>query len=284
MGAEADRQGPASGDTDRQLTRRTALRSAVGVAGGAALAGGAGTATAQSGEFGGWFDNVSNFDGVVDMTGQDEVTVDVGVQANGGALGFGPAAVQVSPGTTVVWEWTGEGGGHNVVAEDGTFSSGEEFVSEAGYTYEYTFESEGTYRYICVPHEQLGMKGAVVVGGSGDNEGGGGGGGEPVTRPPGTSTGLAVFAAVLFGALASPILLGYRLNRQLPAGAAGEGAAESQQVTEAAVEEPTEEIGHDEFDPTGTLGLVLVYLGILVVMWVFMYFVEFLNNGPTVIG
>jgi halocyanin-like protein len=272
-------------DPSSGVTRRTALRSAVGLAGGAALAGGAGSAAAQSdGEFGGWFDNVSNFEGVADRTGQDEVTVDVGVQANGGALGFGPAAVRVSPGTTVVWEWTGEGGGHNVVAEDGTFSSGEEFVSEAGYTYDYTFESEGTYRYICVPHETLGMKGVVVVGGSGDNEGGGGGGGEPVTRPPGTTTGLAVFAAVLFGALASPLLLGWRFDRQLTSGVAGEGAAESRQVTESAVEEPTEEVGHDEFDPTGTLGLVLVYLGILVVMWVFMYFVEFLNNGPTVIG
>jgi hypothetical protein len=29
---------------------------------------------------------------------------------------------------------------------------------------------------------------------------------------------------------------------------------------------------------------VLVYLGILGVMWVFVYLVEFLNNGPTVIG
>jgi len=44
------------------------------------------------------------------------------------------------------------------------------------------------------------------------------------------------------------------------------------------------EIGHDEFDPVGTLSLILVYLAILVVMWIFMYFVEFLGNGPTVVG
>ncbi len=44
------------------------------------------------------------------------------------------------------------------------------------------------------------------------------------------------------------------------------------------------EIGHDEFDPVGTLALILVYLAILVVMWFFMYFVEFLGNGPTVVG
>lgn len=46
----------------------------------------------------------------------------------------------------------------------------------------------------------------------------------------------------------------------------------------------TREIGHDEFDPVGTLALILVYLAILVVMWFFMYFVEFLGNGPTVVG
>ncbi len=44
------------------------------------------------------------------------------------------------------------------------------------------------------------------------------------------------------------------------------------------------EIGHDEFDPKGTLALILVYFAILVVMWIFMYFVEFLGNELTVIG
>jgi halocyanin-like protein len=241
-------------------------------------------------DYGDWFSDVSNYDGTtVDARGQEEVTVGVGTEGNGGNLAFDPPAVHVDSGTTVTWEWTGEGGGHNVVAEDGTFSSGEEFVSEAGYTYSYTFESDGLYRYVCVPHEGLGMKGAVVVGDDypSTGGGGGGGGGAPVTRPPGATTGLAVFAAILFGALASPILVGWRLdrNRAVGAGAGGAGTAgESVQVTEAAVEEPAEAVEHDEFDPTGTLSLVLVYMGILAVMWVFMYFVEFLQNGPTVIG
>jgi len=270
---------PRPGDTTPDgITRRTALRSAAGAVGGAALAGGAGAAAAQSDGFDGWFDDVDNYDGVVDRRGNDEVTVDVGVDANGGAFGFGPAAVRVSPGTTVVWEWTGEGGQHNVVAEDDTFDSGQA-VSSADTTFEHTFEETGTYLYVCTPHEAIGMKGAVVVeegSGSGGDSGGGGG---AVTRPPGTSTGLAVFGGVLFAALAAAPLLGWRANRRLSA-----GAAVSERVTESAVEQPAEEVGHDEFDPTGTLSLVLVYLGILGVMWVFMYFVEFLNNGPTVIG
>jgi len=43
------------------------------------------------------------------------------------------------------------------------------------------------------------------------------------------------------------------------------------------------EIGHDEFDPVGTVVLVFVYFLIVVLLWVFMYFVEFLGNGPTVV-
>ncbi|WP_135806175.1 halocyanin domain-containing protein [Halorussus marinus] len=112
-------------------------------------------------EFDGWFDDTSNFDGVVDETGSDEVTVEVGVDANGGAFGFGPAAVAVSPGTTVVWEWTGKGSFHNVVAENGDFES--EQTDEEGFTFEHTFESAGTYKYICSPHETMGMVGAIVV-------------------------------------------------------------------------------------------------------------------------
>lgn len=42
-----------------------------------------------------------------------------------------------------------------------------------------------------------------------------------------------------------------------------------------------ETIGHDEFDPTGTLTLIALYFVLLVVMWLFTYFVEFLGNHPT---
>ncbi|MFC4549577.1 MULTISPECIES: halocyanin domain-containing protein [Halorussus] len=112
-------------------------------------------------DFGGWFDGVGNFDGVVDRTGSDEVTVKVGTRANGAAYGFGPAAVKVSPGTTVVWKWTGDGGSHNVVAKGGGFES--KYHTKSGATFEHTFESAGTYEYYCLPHKTMGMKGAIVV-------------------------------------------------------------------------------------------------------------------------
>ena len=44
------------------------------------------------------------------------------------------------------------------------------------------------------------------------------------------------------------------------------------------------EIEHDDFDPIGTASLIVIYFIILVIMWVLVYFVEFLGRGPTVIG
>ena len=119
-----------------------------------------------------YLSDANNYEGSVeDLTGEDSVTVEVGA---GSGLAFGPAAIQVDPGTTVTWEWTGEGGGHNVVDEDGKFES--EIVSEGGHTFEYTFEESGTTRYYCAPHKASGMKGAVVVGDGGGGGGGGNGG------------------------------------------------------------------------------------------------------------
>lgn len=105
-----------------------------------------------------WMGDVDNYDGVADETGHDTVAVTVG---SDGGYAFGPAAVKVSPGTTVVWEWSGEGGGHDVTAEDGSFES--EYVDEAGHTFEHTFEETGTTKYVCSPHETMSMKGAVIV-------------------------------------------------------------------------------------------------------------------------
>ncbi|WP_058366334.1 halocyanin domain-containing protein [Haloparvum sedimenti] len=109
-------------------------------------------------DYGGWFDGVDNYEATLDRTDADEVTVEVGAEDG---LKFAPPAVAVSTGTTVVWEWTGQGGDHNVSEEDGTFES--ELSGEEGHTFEYTFEESGTFRYVCTPHESVGMKGAIHV-------------------------------------------------------------------------------------------------------------------------
>lgn len=100
-----------------------------------------------------------NYDGeLVDQTGQSTARVDVGA---GDGYVFAPPAIAVDAGTTVVWEWTGQGGIHDVTDVDGNFGS--EMLSEAGTTFEHTFEESGVSRYVCKPHETMEMKGTVVV-------------------------------------------------------------------------------------------------------------------------
>jgi len=162
-------------DTDRDVSRRGFLRAAsAGAAGAAVGAGATGTAVAQEAPYDGYLSDVDNFDGTTaDMTGQDEVAIAVGAEGNGGGFAFDPPAVQVDPGTTVVWEWTGAGGQHNVVDEDGAFES--DLVGEEGFTFEYTFDS-GVVKYFCQPHKGLGMKGVVAVGDTAEEGSGGGDG------------------------------------------------------------------------------------------------------------
>ncbi|GAB3418228.1 hypothetical protein GCM10027435_17930 [Haloparvum alkalitolerans] len=162
-----------------QYDRRTVLRAAGATALGVSLAGcsggggGGGTEDGSGGggggddgpepvdeepSYDGWFDDVGNYESTLDYTDADEVTVAVGA---GNGLQFEPPAIQVAAGTTVVWEWTGEGGEHNVAAEDDSFES--DLSSEEGYTFEQTFEESGVHKYACTPHRASGMKGAVVV-------------------------------------------------------------------------------------------------------------------------
>jgi halocyanin-like protein len=106
-----------------------------------------------------WLSDVGNYESFEDRTGQDSVTIDVGAEANAGAFGFGPPAVYVETGTTVTWEWTGQGGQHNVVNNGGSFESS----LQASGSFEHTFEEAGQFQYFCQPHQSLGMKGAIIV-------------------------------------------------------------------------------------------------------------------------
>ena len=108
--------------------------------------------------YGDWFQNARNFEGTIDETDSDEITVLVGA---GDGLAYDPAAVRITTGTTITWEWTGEGGNHDVVEEDGVFES-ERYIDE-GETFSHTFDEAGVYRYVCTPHQTQGMLGAVEV-------------------------------------------------------------------------------------------------------------------------
>ena len=148
--------------------RRRFLRllAGAGTAGTAALAGcssgdgeGEGNGGGNGSPYDGWLENASGFDGnPADETGTSEVTVEVGA---GDGFAFAPAAVRVSPGTTVVWKWTGKGSQHNVVAEGGGFES--PYYRAGGETFTHTFPEPGVSKYFCAPHRSLGMKGVVEV-------------------------------------------------------------------------------------------------------------------------
>ena len=292
-GRRSRQEGPPVKETQnptRPISRRTTLKAVAGVAASAGALATAGRANAQADgpDFGSWFEKTENFDGVVDETGQSEVTVAVGApDVAGGPLAFEPAAIRVDPGTTIRWEWTGSGGPHNVVATDGSFDSGDP-VPTAETTFDHTFESEGVSRYLCEPHETAGMKGAVVVGTPGSGGGGDGGSGDGSGQDGQAADGSeplsgpwdVVMTGLVMLMMAAPIVYHYNRDRVRQ-----RASSVVPTVTEAPQtdDEQVETLGHDEFDPTGTLSLVLVYLAILGVMWVFMYFVEFLG-GPTVVG
>ncbi|MBV0926299.1 halocyanin domain-containing protein [Halomicroarcula limicola] len=126
--------------------------------------GGAAQTTPAGSEVSEYLSNSANFDGdLVVKASSDAVSVKVGAEGNGGAYAYAPVAIEISSGTTVMWEWTGEGNAHNVVSQgDGPLDSGSP-VAESGTTYEHTFEDSGTHLYYCTPHKSMGMKGAVVV-------------------------------------------------------------------------------------------------------------------------
>ncbi|GAB6878995.1 hypothetical protein JCM17823_12690 [Halorubrum gandharaense] len=154
------------------MKRRDFLRTA----GGATAAVGASTAATGTvaaedrPDFEGYLDGVDG--GFADLRGQDEVTVEVGAPGNGGDLAFEPAAIWIDEGATVEWVWTGDGGAHNVIADEENTDFENEHtdldsgspVDDEGYTYEYTFEEGGRTGYVCAPHRGVDMFGAVAVG------------------------------------------------------------------------------------------------------------------------
>ena len=110
---------------------------------------------------------------------------------------FDPAELYVAPGTTVTWEW--EGDGHNVVVDsqpDEANWEGHQPIENSGFTHEHTFETTGEYAYYCAPHQSLGMEATVIVNEEGQEPGGGGDGG-PSLPDSALTMGVATMAAMV---------------------------------------------------------------------------------------
>lgn len=106
-------------------------------------------------------EDANNYDGEFeDHTGEDEVEVIVTDENNNS---YDPAAIEIDPGTTVVWDWVDDG--HSVTHEpledqEELFDSD---VQDTGYEFEYTFDEAGDYAIYCIPHRAQGHLGGVRV-------------------------------------------------------------------------------------------------------------------------
>ena len=154
--------------------RLTSRRRFIGAAGGSFVVGtlagctggGNGDADDDDGEEDLLADHLSNargYDGQLqDSTGETEVTVENGAGSDG--LAFDPAGLRIDAGTTVVWEWTGRGGGHDVASvRESDFSFQSDRTDRQGHTFEHTFDEAGIALYVCQPHQGQRMKGGIEV-------------------------------------------------------------------------------------------------------------------------
>jgi len=134
------------------MGRRGFLRAAAGAT---ATTGAVGTATAQ--------EETESGDDYPGSGQTEEVVV-----GPGGSLVFEAENLQILQGTTVDFVW--DSNGHNIVVEsqpddanwEGTEGGSEELYDE-GHEYSHTFETLGTYEYVCVPHKGAGMVGTIEV-------------------------------------------------------------------------------------------------------------------------
>ena len=95
---------------------------------------------------------------------------------------FAPGSLEVPVNSTVTWAWNSAGVEHNV-----TFQTGASSGNRSSGSFPRTFQTAGSFPYVCTIHVAEGMSGVVNVaasgtggtGGGGDTGGGGGGGGYP---------------------------------------------------------------------------------------------------------
>lgn len=93
---------------------------------------------------------------------------------------YDPTTLTVQVGTSVSWE-NESSEAHSVTAYQASLPSGAKYFSSGGYpsekvarahiaplmtngdVFSFTFDEPGTYEYFCIPHEDQGMKGRIVV-------------------------------------------------------------------------------------------------------------------------
>lgn len=77
-------------------------------------------------------------------------------------LRFSPSEINLSEGDSVRFFWSGELLPHNAVEKGGLFDSGDA-SREVDFVHTFAIGQNGTYEFVCEPHEDLGMIGTINV-------------------------------------------------------------------------------------------------------------------------
>ena len=101
-------------------------------------------------------------------TANDAATpITVAVLGPSGGNRFSPSEVTVVAGSTVTWQWAEDAVSHNVAPDvAGGFPVRSGDPTDGPLTYQFTFDTPGTYRYHCESHGAaggVGMSGTVTV-------------------------------------------------------------------------------------------------------------------------
>ena len=97
---------------------------------------------------------------------QEQVEQDEGeiviISVDSTNLRFSPSEVTLNEGDSIRFFWSGELLPHNAVESTGLFDSGEP-SRNVDYSYTFNIGENGTYEFVCEPHESVGMVGTVNV-------------------------------------------------------------------------------------------------------------------------
>jgi plastocyanin len=96
------------------------------------------------------------------VTAYDNESEDTIITVDSTNLRFSPSSVTIEEGQTIRFFWSGQALPHNAVERNGVFDSGE---PQRNVNYSFTFERgmNGTYEFVCEPHEAFGMVGTIIV-------------------------------------------------------------------------------------------------------------------------
>ena len=77
-------------------------------------------------------------------------------------LRFSPSEISIMEGDTVRFFWQGQLLAHNAVEKNGVFDSGEP-ERDVDYSFKFEIGMNGTYEFVCEPHESANMIGEIIV-------------------------------------------------------------------------------------------------------------------------